>query len=323
MAEIDVSFIIPCYRSERTLPGVVEEIRTTMAQRPAVRYEIVLVNDGSPDNVYAVICALAAQDRHIRGIDLARNFGQQAALAAGLRCCRGETAVCLDDDGQTPACETFALLDALSPDVDVVYASYLWNHKQHSAFRNFGSWMNESMLRFFLHKPKGLEITSFFAARRRVVEEIGRYTGPYPYTEGIILRAFKRIVNVPVTHRRREEGTSGYTFRKLLGLWLNGFTAFSIIPLRVSSACGAVCAAGGFIYMLVTIIHRFLDPDVPMGYSSLMAMLLFLCGIILMMLGMVGEYIGRMYLTMSSAPQYVVRTTTWDAPQASDPRDAN
>lgn len=306
----DVSFVIPCYRSQETIGDVVAEIRTTMSARPAVTYEIVLVNDGSPDDVYRVIRALAQADPHVHGICLAKNFGQQAAIMAGLRASRGKTVVCLDDDGQTPACEVFSLLDALTPEVDVVYASYLWNHKQHSAFRNFGSWMNETMLRFFLHKPKGLEITSFFAMRRRVVEEICRYTGPYAYTEGLILRAFSRIVNVPVTHRSREKGESGYTFSKLLGLWLNGFTAFSIIPLRISSITGVVCAAGGFIYMLVTIVQHFLYSDVPMGYSSLMAMLLFLCGIILVMLGMAGEYIGRMYICMNNSPQYVVRETT-------------
>lgn len=306
----DVSFVIPCYRSQETIGDVVEEIRTTMSARPAVTYEVVLVNDGSPDDVYRVIRALAQADPHVHGICLAKNFGQQAAIMAGLRASRGKTVVCLDDDGQTPACEVFSLLDALTDEVDVVYASYLWNHKQHSAFRNFGSWMNETMLRFFLHKPKGLEITSFFAMRRRVVEEICRYTGPYAYTEGLILRAFSRIVNVPVTHRSREKGESGYTFSKLLGLWLNGFTAFSIIPLRISSITGVVCAAGGFIYMLVTIVQHFLYSDVPMGYSSLMAMLLFLCGIILVMLGMAGEYIGRMYICMNNSPQYVVRETT-------------
>ena len=306
----DLSFVVPCYRSEHTITGVVNEIRTTMAQRPALRYEIILVCDGSPDQVYRVIRGLAAEDARIHGVEFARNFGQQAAVVAGLRLCSGEVAVCLDDDGQTPACEVFSLLDALTDEVDVVYASYLWNKKQHSAFRNFGSWMNEQMLRFFLRKPKGLEITSFFAARRRVVDEICRYTGPYPYTEGLILRGFDRIVNVPVTHRARDEGTSGYTFRKLLSLWLNGFTAFSVIPLRVASVTGAACAVGGFLYMLVIVVHHFIDKDVPMGYSSLMAMLLLSCGIILIMLGMVGEYIGRLYITNTNAPQYVVRSKT-------------
>lgn len=305
-----VSFVIPCYRSENTISSVAEEIRSAMEALPGFEYEMILVNDCSPDSTFSVIEGLARADHRITAVDLAKNFGQHAAIMAGLRRCSGDYVVCLDDDGQTPACEVFSLLDALTDEVDVVYASYLWNHKQHSAFRNFGSWMNETMLRFFLHKPKGLEITSFFAMRRRVVEEICRYTGPYAYTEGLILRAFSRIVNVPVTHRSREKGESGYNFSKLLGLWLNGFTAFSIIPLRISSITGVVCAAGGFLYMLVTIVQHFLYSDVPMGYSSLMAMLLFLCGIILVMLGMAGEYIGRMYICMNNSPQYVVRETT-------------
>lgn len=315
MQEGFVSFVIPCYRSQDTIGEVVREITDTMALRPQLRYEILLVNDCSPDDVYGVICRLSAKNRHIRGISLAKNFGQQAALMAGMRAAAGEVIVCLDDDGQTPACEVFSLLDALSPDADVVYAAYLWAHKMHSGFRNFGSWMNEKMLQFFLHKPKGLEITSFFAAKRYVIDEICRYSGPYSYTEGLILRSVKRVCNVPVTHRGRICGESGYTFGKLFGLWMNGFTAFSVVPLRISSLVGCACAAGGFLYMIVTVIQHFIDNEVPMGYSSLMAMLLFLCGIILMMLGVAGEYIGRLYITANNSPQYVVRETCGGADQ--------
>lgn len=305
-----LSFVIPCYRSARTIGGVTEEIRATMAARPALDYEIVLVCDGSPDNVYEVICGLSAADAHIRGILLAKNFGQQAATMAGLRAARGDVVLVLDDDGQTPANESLFLVDALDADTDVAYASYRWRHKMHSPFRNFGSWMNEQLLHVLLHKPRALEITSFWAAKRYIVDALCSYTGPYPYTEGLILRTTNRIVNVPVRHRAREQGESGYTFSKLLGMWLNGFTAFSVVPLRVASFAGAVCAVCGFVYMLVVVIQHFIDSEVPMGYSSLMAMMLLLSGVVLILLGMLGEYVGRLYLTANATPQYVVREQT-------------
>lgn len=304
---MDVSFVIPCYRSQNTILSVIGEIEQTMAQRPALRYEIICVSDGSPDQVYEVIAARSAQDRHVRGFCLAKNFGQQAAIMAGLNASTGDKVVVLDDDGQTPADESFALLDALDEDNDVVYASYRWAQKMHSRFRNFGTWMNETMLRILLKKPKGLEITSFWAAKRFAIDEICCYTGPYAYTEGLILRSFGRICNVPVRHRARLEGESGYTLTKLLALWLNGFTAFSVVPLRAASLLGVVSAVCGFLYMMYTVIHYFFDRDVPMGYPTLVSLILLLSGVILVMLGLLGEYVGRLYITANRAPQYVVR----------------
>ena len=134
-----------------------------------------------------------------------------------------------------------------------------------------------------------------------------RYQNPYPYVIGLVLRTTKNITNVTVNHREREIGTSGYTFSKLLGLWLNGFTAFSIKPLRVATAIGAFCAGAGFIYGVYTIIKKFINPTVPMGWSSTMAALVFIGGMLMLMLGLIGEYVGRIYISINNAPQYVVR----------------
>lgn len=305
-----ISFVIPCYGSEHTLESVVEEIRTTMGQRPALSFEILLVSDHSPDGVYAVIRRMASADSRIHGYCLARNFGQHAALLAGLSHTTGDVAVCLDDDGQTPANESLKLVDALSETVDVAYASYKWAHKQHSRFRNFGSVVNGWMLRALLGKPAELEITSFFAVKRYVVEEICRYQNSYPYVMGLVLRTTHNIVNVPVMHRSRASGQSGYTFKKLLALWLNGFTAFSVLPLRMATWLGVGCAGAGFLYIIYLIIRKLVDASVPLGYSSLMAMLLFIGGILMLMLGMLGEYIGRMYICLNKNPQYVISDET-------------
>lgn len=300
-----VSFIIPCYRSKNTLPKVIEEINTTMAGMDSYRYEIILVNDSSPDDTINVIRELCAKQKNITGIDLAKNFGQHAALMAGMRQSKGDIVVCLDDDGQTPADEVGKLLDKLDEGYDVVYASY--GKKKHSLFRNFGSKVNELMTRVMLGKPKELYVSSYFAVKKFVVEDMLRYEHSYAYVIGLVLRATKNIANVEVNHRSRTEGTSGYTLKKLLGLWFNGFTAFSIKPLRIATVIGVICAGGGFAYGIYTIVKRLLLPDIQAGFSALMSMLVFMGGMIMLMLGLIGEYIGRIYISMNNSPQYVIR----------------
>ncbi|MCI8286141.1 MAG: glycosyltransferase family 2 protein [Lachnospiraceae bacterium] len=300
-----ISFVIPCYRSEQTLVPVVTEIREKMSAMEQYQYDIFLVNDCSPDNTRDVIRKLCEEDEKVKGIDFARNFGQHSALMAGLRYSDGDYVVCLDDDGQTPADEVDRLLEKLEEGFDAVYARY--EHKQHSVFRNLGSKVNERMTRTMLEKPADLYISSYFAVKRFVVEDMIRYENSYPYVIGLVLRATKNIANVPVNHRERSVGTSGYTLKKLFSLWFNGFTAFSVKPLRIATALGGVSAIIGFLYGIYTIIKRFLNPDVPMGFSSTMAAIVFFGGMMMLMLGLIGEYIGRIYISLNNSPQYVIR----------------
>ena len=302
-----VSFVIPCYRSELTLQKVTEEVITTIEKLPEYDYEIILVNDASPDDTFEVIRSLCKQNPKIKGINLAKNFGQHAALMAGFHWCKGEVVVCLDDDGQTPADEVDKLLIKIAEGADAVYAKYL--HKQHSIFRNLGSKTNELMTRYLLKKPKELYVSSYFAVRRFVVDEMIRYENSYPYVIGLVLRSTKNIENVVVQHREREVGNSGYTIGKLMGLWFNGFTAFSIKPLRIATVMGALCAVAGFAYGIYTIVKRLVNPLVPAGFSSTMAAMMFIGGMLMLMLGLIGEYIGRIYICMNNAPQYVIRET--------------
>ena len=302
-----VSFVIPCYRSELTLQKVTEEVITTIEKLPEYDYEIILVNDASPDDTFEVIRSLCKQNPKIKGINLAKNFGQHAALMAGFHWCKGEVVVCLDDDGQTPADEVDKLLTKIAEGADAVYAKYL--HKQHSIFRNLGSKTNELMTRYLLKKPKELYVSSYFAVRRFVVDEMIRYENSYPYVIGLVLRSTKNIENVVVQHREREVGNSGYTIGKLMGLWFNGFTAFSIKPLRIATVMGALCAVAGFAYGIYTIVKRLVNPLVPAGFSSTMAAMMFIGGMLMLMLGLIGEYIGRIYICMNNAPQYVIRET--------------
>lgn len=305
-----VSFVIPCYRSEATLPGVIEEIKETMKKLGDYAYEVVLVNDCSPDGTFACIRKLCSENDNIIGIDLAKNFGQHSALMAGFHYVKGEIVVCLDDDGQTPADEVDKLLAGVADGADVVYAKY--HHKHHSGFRNWGSRVNELMTRVMLGKPKDLFLSSYFAARRFVVEEMIRYEYAYPYVIGLVLRTTKNIINVEVEHRDRQAGTSGYTLGKLLSLWFNGFTAFSVKPLRIATVSGAGCAFVGFLYGIYTIIKKIFinPPGLVTGFSALMSVLVFMGGMLMLMMGLVGEYMGRMYISMNNSPQYVIREMT-------------
>ena len=301
-----VSFVIPCYRSEKTLEIVVSEIQDKMQQMTEHTYEIILVNDCSPDGTLSVIRRLCAENDNIIGIDHAKNFGQHAALMAGFSFVSGDVVVCLDDDGQTPADEVDKLLAKIDEGYDVVYAEY--KHKQHSGFRNFGSWVNKKMTETMLNKPKELYISSYFVAKRFIVDEMLNYKGAYPYVIGLVLRSTKSICNVEVHHRERMVGESGYSMRKLLALWMNGFTSFSILPLRAASYSGGFIAFLGFLYAIIVIIRKLVDPTRMLGWSSIISVMLILGGMILLVLGLIGEYVGRIYINMNNSPQYVIRS---------------
>jgi len=303
-----ISFVIPCYRSEKTIRAVVDEITDTMSGLPEYSYEIILVNDASPDNVWQCIETMSQEDNRILGVNLAKNFGQHAALMAGYNYVSGDIIVSLDDDGQTPANEAPLLIEKINEGYDVVYAAYKRNME--SLFRRFGSKVNAKMAEYMIGKPRNIAIQSYFAARRFVIEEVIKYENSYPYIFGLVFRTTQNIANVEVIHRNRTVGTSGYTFGKLVGLWMNGFTAFSVRPLRMATLLGIACSIFGFLAGLYFVIRKFIDPSVPLGYSSLISAIILLGGLNLLMLGLVGEYIGRIYICINRSPQFVVKETT-------------
>lgn len=303
---VDISFVIPCYRSEKTIGNVVSEIDATMLERSDLTYEIILVNDCSPDGVWGVLSDLAKNNERITAINLAKNFGQHCALMAGYSQTQGEIVVSLDDDGQTPASDVFKLIDVLDDNTDVVYASYIENHQ--NLFRRLGSdfaqSVNKVMLGIKEDLPKG---SSFFVMKRYVVDEILKYKHAYPFIFGLVLRATRKVVMVKVEHRDRLSGRSGYSLRKLISLWLNGFTSFSVLPLEFGTYIGFIFATVGFIVAIVTIINKLVNPSVQAGWSSIFSAILIVGGIIMIMLGLIGEYIGRIYICINNAPQYVIR----------------
>ncbi len=299
------SFVIPCYRSENTLPKVVAEIKSEMSRRKGDTYEIVMVNDCSPDNVWSVIKKLVSEEDNRIGINLARNFGQHSALLAGYARCSGDFVVSLDDDGQTPLDSLGELIAKIEEGYDVVYAYY--RVIKQTAFRKFGTWMAKRMAEIMLHEPKDVKGSSFFIARKYIIDEIVKYKNAFPYMGGLILRTTRNIASVPTNHRKRLEGVSGYSPFKLLSLWINGFTAFSVKPLEFSAFLGFILALAGFIYAIVTIVRRVSGITQVEGWSTIISLLLIIGGMILIMLGLIGEYIGRIYISINNSPQYVVK----------------
>jgi undecaprenyl-phosphate 4-deoxy-4-formamido-L-arabinose transferase len=287
---------------------VVEELISVIEKRGNLDYEIILVNDCSPDNVYKVISELSSQFGQIKGLELSRNFGQSSALMAGYHFVSGDIVLSMDDDGQTPPSEIFTLIDNLDDNTDVVYAKYI-DTPGKSFFRKLGSYVNNIMAEYLIGKPKNIEMTSFVACKKFVIDEIICYKHAFPYVGGLIFRVTNRAINIPIKQKKRISGESGYTLRKLISLWLNGFTAFSVKPLRLGTYMGLLTAFIGFVFGTVIIIRKLLIPDMQAGYASLMAVFLFLGGMLLFMLGLLGEYIGRIYISINNAPQFVIRST--------------
>lgn len=306
---LKISFVIPCYRSEHTIRLVVGELLETIEKRREYNYEIILVDDGSPDGVWHVIQELSEGNPNVIGVSLSRNFGQHAALMAGYGFCTGGYVVSMDDDGQMPLESLFELIDRLEEGYDVVYAYYEEEIKR-SLLRRFGSWMASKMSETMLGSSKEIKGSSFYIARKFVIDEMIKYKNAYPYLAGLVLRTTKNISCVPARHRERIEGSSGYSFRKLLALWVNGFTAFSVKPLRIAELLGIVCSLTGFIGGAAVVIRKLLNPVILLGYSSTIAVIFFIGGVIMMLLGVIGEYVGRIYISINNAPQYVVREIT-------------
>ncbi|HZN41551.1 MAG TPA: glycosyltransferase family 2 protein [Planctomycetota bacterium] len=300
-----LSVVIPVFRGASTIGPLVERLEADDLLLKERELEIVLVNDGSPDNSGAVCRALANARPHVRFIDLSRNFGEHNAVMAGLNHCSGDAAVILDDDFQNPPCEVRKLVDKLGEGFDVVWSRY--EVKRHGWFRNLGSRFNDSVATLMLGKPRGLYLSSFKAISRFVIDEVVRYRGPFPYLDGLVLRITRNYTTVLVQHDARQEGKSGYTLRKLVSLWLNMFTGFSVLPLRLASFAGITVALIGALLGVWFLIERLNHPEIPSGWASIIVTVLIVSGIQLLVLGVIGEYLGRLFLQDNGRQQFVVR----------------
>lgn len=304
-----ISFVIPCYRSEATIERVINEVESTVSQRPEYEYEIICVNDFSPDDVGKVLAQIANKNDKVKVIEFAKNAGKHAAVLAGHRCAGGDYIVDMDDDYQCPAYELWKLIEPLEMDeCDIATAKYY--EKKEARYKKIGSTVNAWMTYIMLEKPKGLRFENFLAMKRFVSDEMIKYNNPYTYLEGLMCRVTTRVKMVPMEERERgDNNASGFTLKKSISLWCNGLTAFSVKPLRVASIIGCVFAVLGFLWGIIIIIRKFMNPGIPLGYSSLAAILLCSSGLIMMMLGIIGEYIGRIYICINMSPQYVIKNT--------------
>ncbi|MBQ3406238.1 MAG: glycosyltransferase family 2 protein [Lachnospiraceae bacterium] len=304
-----ISFVIPCYRSQNTLPQVVSTIQETVKTRKEFDSEIILVNDASPDDTWGTIRQLCAEYDNVRGVNLAKNSGQQAAIMAGLRHTKGELVAVSDDDGQTPIETVFEFYDHMvEGDYDVVCAEYQDRGKR-SLFRRLGSWADNTMMRMFVDTPEGIRLSVYFLAKRFVVDEIVKYHNAFPHMEGLLIRTTLNIGNVKVNQKERASGSSGYNLKKLLTTWVNGLTTFSIKPLRIAVILGMLMALIGFIIIIALVIIKLTGPKMAHGWTSLVAINVLIGGMIMIMLGVIGEYVGRIYQCLNQNPQYVVRET--------------
>lgn len=304
-----LSFVIPCYRSENTIKKVVDEIIKLVSERVEYDYEIIAVNDCSPDNVYTVLKSLAESNKRIRVVNLARNMGKHSAVMAGYSFVKGDYIVNLDDDYQSPVYELWKLMAPIqSNECDVATAAYY--QKKEKYLKRLGSDLNLWMTKVLLDKPEDIRMENFSVMRRFVCDEILRYKNPYPYLEGLIFRVTKNVKAVPMEQRERaDENLSGFTLKKSLSLFINGLTAFSVKPLRISSLIGVLFALFGFFFGLIIIINKIINPAIAIGYSSIMAIILFSSGLTMLLLGLIGEYLGRIYICINESPQYVIKET--------------
>src|SRR3954451_12092178 len=301
-----LSIVIPVYNG---VDSIGELVAALEALRIAGGHEIVLVNDGSPDNSLEVCRALVARARvPITLVALSRNYGEHNAVMAGLRHATGAHVITMDDDLQNPPEEVERLLAyAQQSGREVVYTYY--DEKQHSAWRNLGSRFTNWVAGFVLDKPSGFYLSSFRCMSAFVAREVARYDGPYPYVDGLILQVTQDIDRLLVRHLPRAVGRSNYTMRRLLRLWLSMFVNFSVMPLRLSTLTGFALSLIGTVGSLIAITEAlFFAP--PAGWASLMAAVLLLSGVQLLILGIVGEYLGRLYLTVNRKPQSVVKSIT-------------
>jgi glycosyltransferase involved in cell wall biosynthesis len=304
-SDIKISIVIPVFNAELTISSLVNKLIAEIAD-PYI-LEVVLVNDYSKDHSHQECMKLYNENKNIvKYLSLAKNFGEHNAVMAGLNKVTGDLVIIMDDDFQNPVEEVKKLIDfSINNDYDVVYTYY--DEKKHKKWRNSGSRLNNYMANILLNKPKDLYLSSFKCLNKFLVNEIIKYDLPYPYIDGLILRSTANIGKIQVNHECRKEGKSGYTILKLIKLWSNMFTSFSVIPLRISIFVGLFFALTGFLFGIYSIIEHFIVPTLPAGYPITITAIFVFSGIQLISLGMIGEYIGRIFISQNKQPQYTIK----------------
>ena len=307
LKKLKVSIVIPVYNSGQILPKLIEIIHHAMVE---FSFEILLVNDGSADNSWAVIQSLSEEYSELLGIGLTRNYGQDNAIMAGLNYCSGDFVVVMDDDLQHSPYDIPKLLEKCLEGYDVCYADYSDNKRQ-AFWKNMGSYLNNMQAEMLLGKPKNIYLSPFKIINRVIVDAMIRYENSYPYVDGLILRVTNSITQISVNHHNRYANNSNYSLSKSISVFLKHMTGFSVLPLRIASVMGFALSLIGLMLTGYYILNYF-QGNVIEGWTTLVVLELTIGGAILMSLGVIGEYIGRLYLGANKRPQFVVRRTTFD-----------
>lgn len=299
-----VSIVIPCYNSEKTISEVVKLCLEEFGKLQKYDVEMILVNDCSKDLTWKEIEKCCEKNKSVVGVNLSINAGQHNAIMAGFHYAMGEYILCMDDDLQTHPSQIVKLLEKIEEGYDLVFATY--PKEKQNLFRRLGSWFNDWTVNFLLKTNKNLKVTSFFVFRRFILKTILRYQNSYTHLRGLLVNATQNIGTVEVKHFERREGNSTYTLSKLIRLWSSCIN-FSIVPLRFASVFGSFTAFVGFLTAIFVVVKKIITPNIAVGWTSTIAIMLLFFGIVLMCLGIIGEYIGRIFLAINNMPQYVVR----------------
>jgi glycosyltransferase involved in cell wall biosynthesis len=299
------SLIIPIYKSEASIDQLVSRLETLYVEEP---WQVIFVDDGSPDRSHELLrTRLKDSPLDATLIRHTRNFGEHQAVLTGYRHAEGDYYINIDDDLQNPPEEALRLLEhARTHDFDVVYGDYI--EKKHNLFRNLGSAFANLTARLLLDLPDSYYLSSFRCISSLVGEKITTINSPFVYIDGLLSQTTNRIGSLNVKHTERETGSSGYNIRRLVRLWLIILTSFSLMPLRIASLVGVLAAfvgAGSLIYLLITSL---IGGNEVAGWLSVISAILFFGGIQCLLLGLLGEYVGRIYLTVYGKPQAYVRT---------------
>lgn len=301
---IELSVVVPVYRSESLLPELIRRVGDVL-DKMGLRSEIILVSDGSPDGSWRVIKELQKTNERIRGINLMRNYGQHAALLAGVHATRGALVVTMDDDLQTPPEEMPKLLATIEKGYDVVYG--IRAKEQHGGLRNFGSTMTKKLVNRLLGVRVATSITSYKAFRGELRGAFLAQTGPVVFIDAILCWGTTKIGTTVVRHEPRPDGASGYVFSKLALHAVNMVTSFSQVPLQIASVLGLVVMMFGFV-LFVYVWADFAFRGTPVrGFTFLGAALTLFSGVQLLVLGVIGEYLARMHQKSIGMPAYMVR----------------
>lgn len=299
-----VSIVIPCYNSEHTISRVVELAIEEFKKLDGYECEFVLVNDYSRDNTWQSIRTLTEKYKNVKGINLAKNFGQHNAIMAALNYTEGEFIVGMDDDMQNHPSQIPQFLDKMQEGYDIVFG--VFKERKFSVIKNITGAVSRFLLWHLLDRPKDIQMSSFWCCRRYVRDEVVKYDGYNTFLQVLFFRTTHNIANIEIEHYAREVGTSNYNFRRGLKLFMSCLN-FTVIPLRVATLMGTLFSAAGFIGALAVLIRKILNPAIAIGWSSLMCAMLVLFGFCFLMLGIIGEYLGKVILNINKTPQYVIR----------------